>query len=134
MANQVDANTLLNLQNSVAGDVTRTLSTVDILASLKALDHDYQNPTVKAIADNEKAYLTQAMNAINNNAMLSLKFGNGLEGAMAVAGLLKQRNAERIYQEALDPYASNVQSKELGLLSSGSSSVSLSGSSSSTGR
>ena len=41
MSNQVDANTLLNLQSSVAGDVTRTLSTVDILASLKALDHTY---------------------------------------------------------------------------------------------
>ena len=117
MSNQVDANTLLNLQSSVAGDVTRTLSTVDILASLKALDHTYTNDVVGEIARNEKAYLTQAMNAINNNAMLSLKFGNGLEGAMAVAGLLKQRNSQRIYEQALDPYAERVSSKELNLLS-----------------
>ena len=117
MSNQVDANTLLNLQSSVAGDVTRTLSTVDILASLKALDHTYSNGVVGEIAKNEKAYLTQAMNAINNNAMLSLKFGNGLEGAMAVAGLLKQRNSQRIYEQALDPYAEKVSSKELNLLS-----------------
>ena len=127
MSNQVDANTLLNLQNSVAGDVTRTLSTVDILASLKALDHDYKNPIVAEIAKNEKAYLTQAMNAINNNAMLSLKFGNGLEGAMAVAGLLKQRNSQRIYEKALDPYAQEVSSKELGLLAGGRPAVDLDG-------
>ena len=127
MSNQVDANTLLNLQSSVAGDVTRTLSTVDILASLKALDHTYTNDVVGEIARNEKAYLTQAMNAINNNAMLSLKFGNGLEGAMAVAGLLKQRNSQRIYEQALDPYAENVSSKELGLLAGGRPAVSFSG-------
>ena len=127
MSNQVDANTLLNLQSSVAGDVTRTLSTVDILASLKALDHEYRNDVVGEIAKNEKAYLTQAMNAINNNAMLSLKFGNGLEGAMAVAGLLKQRNSQRIYEQALDPYAEKVSSKELGLLAGGRPAVSFSG-------
>ncbi len=107
----------------MAGDVTRTLSTVDIIASLKALDHNYTNEVVAEIAKNEKAYLTQAMNAINNNAMLSLKFGNGLEGAMAVAGLLKQRNSQRIYEQALDPYAEKVSSKELGLLSGGKRAV-----------
>ena len=127
MSNQVDANTLLNLQNSVAGDVTRTLSTVDILASLKALDHDYKNGVVAEIARNEKAYLTQAMDAINNNAMLSLKFGNGLEGAMAVAGLLKQRNSQRIYEKALDPYAEKVSSKELTLLGGGQPAVDFGG-------
>ena len=125
MTNQVDANTLLNLQSSVAGDVTRTLSTVDILASLKALDYDHKDEAIAAIAKNEKAYLSQAMNAINQNAMLSLKFGNGLEGAMAVAGLLKQRNSQQIYEQALDPYASKVDSKELALLSGGKSSVNL---------
>ena len=119
----MDANTLLSLQNQVAGDVNKTLSTVDILASLKALDHSYTDPTVKAIAENEKAYLNQAMKAISENAMLSLKFGNGLEGAMAVAGLLKQRNSQRIYEQALDPYASQVASKEIGLLKGAGSKV-----------
>ena len=125
MTNQVDANTLLNLQSSVAGDVSKTLSTVDILASLKALDYDHKNEAIAEIARNEKAYLSQAMAAINQNAMLSLKFGNGLEGAMAVAGLLKQRNSQRIYEKALDPFAEQVDSKELGLLSGGRSSVRL---------
>ena len=125
MTTNVDANTLLNLQSSVAGDVTRTLSTVDILASLKALDCDHKDEAIAEIGKNEKAYLSQAMAAINNNAMLSLKFGNGLEGAMAVAGLLKQRNSQRIYEQALDPYASRVDSKELALLSGGKRAVNL---------
>ena len=94
---------------------------------MKALDHDYQNPIVAEIARNEKSYLTQAMNAINNNPMLSLKFGNGLEGSMAVAGLLKQRNSQRIYEQALDPYASLVASKELTLLAGGRRAVDLDG-------
>jgi hypothetical protein len=128
----MDANTLMNLQSSVSGDVTRTLSTVDILASLKALDYDHKDSAIAEIARNEKAYLTQAMSAINGNAMLSLKFGNGLEGAMAVAGLLKQRNSQRIYEQALDPYAERVNSKELELLSAGKSSVSFGSSSSSS--
>ena len=109
----MDANTLLNIQNSVAGDVTKTLSTVDILASLKALDYEHKDEGIATIARSEKAYLTQAINAINSNAMLSLKFGNGLEGAMAVAGLLKQRNSQRIYEPALDPYASKVEVQPL---------------------
>ena len=123
----MNANTLLNIQNSVAGDVTKTLSTVDILASLKALDYEHKDSGIAEIARSEKAYLTQAISAINSNAMLSLKFGNGLEGAMAVAGLLKQRNSQRIYEAALDPYASKVESKELHLLSGCRSSVSFGG-------
>ena len=115
----MDANTLLNIQNSIAGVVTKTLSTVDILASLKALDYEHKDEGIATIARSEKAYLAQAINAINSNAILCLKFGNGLEGAMAVAGLLKQRNSQRIYEAALDPYATLVESKELQLLSGG---------------
>jgi alanine-alpha-ketoisovalerate/valine-pyruvate aminotransferase len=64
------------------------------------------------------------MDAINSNAMLSLMFGNSLEGAMAVAELLKQRNSQRIYEKVLEPFAERVESKELSLLKNGTSSVS----------
>jgi len=122
----MDANTLMNVQNAVGGDVSKTLTTVDVLASLKAMNDFAEGDdrlTIKAIADNELSYLKSAMKAINDNQLLSLKFGNGLEGAMTVAGLLKQRNAERTYTKVLDAYAQDSMGRELESLIKGSSSA-----------
>ena len=108
----INANQLLGIQSAVVGDVNKTLSTMDVLSSLKAMDYFQKggdiDPTIKRIADNELAYLKASMVAISSNPVLQTKFGNGLEGSMAVAGLLKQRNAQRQYEEILDGYATTV--------------------------
>ena len=117
----IDANTILNLQNTVAGDNTKPLSTIDTLASLKALNFfakggDDIDPTIGAIAQNEIAYLKAGMEAINRNPMLSLRFGNDLNASMTIAALLKQRNAQRIYENTLDVYAKTVPNREAMIL------------------
>ena len=116
------ADQLLGIQSAVVGDVNKTLSTMDVLSSLKAMDYFQKennnvNSTIKAIADNELAYLNASMTAISTNPVLQTKFGNGLEGAMAVAGLLKQRNAQRQYEKILDEYAEEVKNEPFEALS-----------------
>ena len=123
----IDANTILSLQNTIAGDVSKPLSTIDTLSSLKALNFFAKggadiDPTIGQIAKNEIAYLTAGMKAINDNPMLSLRFGNDLQGAMTLASLLKQRNSARIYEQTLDVYAKDVKNKEVELLTANSES------------
>jgi hypothetical protein len=59
------------------------------------------NPTTK-IAKEELKYLGLAMTALNENPALSQRFGHGFSGAMAVSGLLKQRQSERVYKTIID--------------------------------
>ena len=122
----IDANMIMSLQNTIAGDNTKPLSTIDTLASLKALNFFAKgegiDETVGAIAKNEIAYLTASMKAINDNPLLSMKFGNGLDGAMNLSQLLKQRNGQRIYEQTLDVYAKDVKNKEAELLTAASKS------------
>ena len=118
----MNADELMRIQQNVGGDVTKTLSTIDVLSSLKAINYfaDPANnvePTVKAIATNELKYLSKAMKAISESPALSIKFGNGFEGALGVASLLKQRVGEQYYNAILDPYARDIGNKEMdGLL------------------
>jgi hypothetical protein len=118
----MNADELMKIQQNVGGDVTKTLSTIDVLSSLKAINYftDTNNkvePTVKSIADNELKYLSRAMKAISESPALSIKFGNGFEGALGVASLLKQRVGEQYYNAILDPYAKDIGNKEMdGLL------------------
>ena len=58
----MNANQLLGIQNAVAGDVSRTITTMDTLASLKAMDYFLKdenkvNPVIKQIASNELKFL-----------------------------------------------------------------------------
>ena len=117
----MNADELLKIQQNIGGDVTKTLSTIDVLSSLKAINY-FANPefkgdaTVKAIAENELSYLRKAMEAISESPALSMKFGNGFEGALGVASLLKQKVGENYYNKILDPYASTIDNKELNSL------------------
>ena len=117
----MNADELLRIQQNIGGDVTKTLSTIDVLSSLKAINYfanpEFKgDPTVKAIAENELSYLRKAMEAIKESPALSMKFGNGFEGALGVASLLKQKVGENYYNKILDPYASTIDNKELNSL------------------
>ena len=117
----MNADELLKIQQNIGGDVTKTLSTIDVLSSLKAINY-FADPefkgdeTVKQIAQNELSYLRTAMKAISESPALSLKFGNGFEGALGVASLLKQKVGENYYNKILDPYANTIENKELNSL------------------
>lgn len=101
----MDANALLNVQRGIAGDNQTTLSTIDVLSSLKSIDYFQKQPDgadtslATQLARNELKYLESAMEAVTDNPLLRMKFGDGLQGSMAVAGLLKQRNAETLYND-----------------------------------
>ena len=96
------------LEQLVTNDLNPQLSTIDILSSLKLISHfegkisdGDDNPTTK-IAKEELKYLGLAMKALNDNPALSTRFGHGFSGAMAVSGLLKQRQSERVYKNIID--------------------------------
>ena len=96
------------LESLISNDLSPQLSTIDILSSLKLIGHfeekitsDPDAPTSK-IAAEELKYLGLAMKALNDNPALSTRFGNGFSGAMAVSGLLKQRQSERVYKNIID--------------------------------
>ena len=100
--------TLKQLERSVANDTTPSLSSVDVLSSLKLFGTlkkqlvDSTSEAEKKIIGEELKYLDSAMEAVSRNHMLSSKFGGGFGAAMAVAELMKERQSERIYQHIID--------------------------------
>ena len=103
MANSYESQQKLN--SLVANDVTPQLSTVDVLSSLKLISH-FESPDVRKtvageIAQKEIEYLKLGFQAVRDNPALSDKFGNGFQGGMAVASLLKAKQAERVYDDII---------------------------------
>jgi hypothetical protein len=41
------------------------------------------------------------MNALKSNPSLSTRFGSGFQGAMSIAGLLKTKQSERVYNSII---------------------------------
>ena len=106
MASSYDAQQKLN--QLIANDTTPNMSTIDILSSLKLINHFEQkvadaddNPSTK-IAKEELKYLSLGMKALDSNPALTSRFGSGFQGAMAISGLLKAKQSERVYNEIID--------------------------------
>ena len=97
------------IERAVANDTAPSLSSVDVLSSLKLFgtlrkqlsDTDISSAE-KAIIAEELKYLDAGMIAVSKNPILSHKFGGGFSGCMAVAELLKERNSQRIYNKVID--------------------------------
>jgi len=97
---------LKNLERHIANDVTPSRSTTDILANLKLL-HDTaklsgDGSPLGSIAAEETKYLNAAMLAIQKNKILRDRFGTGLQAAMDVSSLLKDRFNTRVFEEVID--------------------------------
>ena len=99
---------LKNLERHIANDVTPSRSTTDILANLKLL-HDTaklaetaETSPLGAIAREETKYLSAAMLAIQKNKILRDRFGTGLQAAMDVSSLIKDRFNTRVFEEVID--------------------------------
>ena len=94
------------IERAVANDTAPSLSSVDVLSSLKlfgTLRKQLSDTDIStAIIAEELKYLDAGMIAVSKNPILSHKFGGGFSGCMAVAELLKERNSQRIYNKVID--------------------------------
>jgi hypothetical protein len=97
---------LKQLERHIANDVTPSRSTTDILANLKLLNETsklaLESSPLGSIAKEETKYLSAAMLAIQQNQVLRERFGTGLQAAMDVSSLLKDRFNTRVFEEVID--------------------------------
>ena len=99
------------IEHLVTNDVHPSMTTIDILASLKSINHfekEFKGKSVddltgsELLAKNELKYLTMGSKAVGKDGLWKDRFGGGLQGAMAMAELLKARESERITKLLLD--------------------------------
>ena len=94
------------LSNINAGGAA--LSTVDSLSTLKLLSHfdDNAPANIKAahakVTNNELAYLREGMLGVNSIKQLGDRLGRDLQGSMALANLLWNRQAGCVSNTLLD--------------------------------
>ena len=103
MASSFDAQQ--KLEALITNDTAPSMSTIDILSSLKLIKHwedDTSTTASSKIAKEELKYLNAAMNAMDKTPALTNRFGSGFQGAMAISSLLKQRQAERVYNKIIE--------------------------------
>lgn len=95
-----------NMQRTLVNDVTPSRTTTDILSNLKLIGQARtiatENSALGMIAKEELKYLDAAMHAISKNPVLSQKFGSGLQGALDVSALIKDRYNTKVYETMLD--------------------------------
>jgi hypothetical protein len=94
------------MERHIANDVTPSRSTTDILAHLKLLNDTAKLADPKtalgSIAAEETKYLVAAMEAIRTNRVLRDRFGTGLQAAMDVSTLLKDRFNTKVFEAVID--------------------------------
>ena len=100
---------LKQLERHIANDVTPSRTTTDILANLKLLNetsllskNDPANNPIAAIAKEEIKYLNAAMTALKDNQILRDRFGTGLQAAMDVSVLIKDRFNKKVFDKVMD--------------------------------
>jgi hypothetical protein len=105
MASSYDQQQKLN--QLVAGENDPNMTTIDILSSLKLISHfeekieEGKGGATSLIAQEELKYLNAGMRALKGNPALSTRFGSGFQGAMSIAGLLKTKQSERVYDSII---------------------------------
>ena len=86
-------------------------TTLEVLGSIRALRKAWEssdgstNPETSALDDLAKAesgFIVASAKALQSSELLKSKVGHSWEGVMAVSSLLRQRQAERIANSALD--------------------------------
>ena len=99
------------IEQVVVNDQNPSMTTIDILASLKSINH-FQSilddkkgnglTGAEKIAAHELKYLSMGAEAIGSDGIWRERFGGGLQGAMAMSELLKARESERVTKQLLD--------------------------------
>ena len=97
---------LKQLERHIANDVTPSRTTTDILANLKLLSETStlagNGTAIGEIAKEEIKYLNAAMEALRSNQILRDRFGTGLQAAMDVSVLIKDRFNKKVFDEVMD--------------------------------
>ena len=97
---------LKQLERHIANDVTPSRTTTDILANLKLLNETFtlsgSGTAIGDIAKEEIKYLNAAMEALRSNQILRDRFGTGLQAAMDVSVLIKDRFNKKVFDEVMD--------------------------------
>ena len=97
---------LKQLERHIANDVTPSRTTTDILANLKLLNETVtlssSGTAIGDIAKEEIKYLNAAMSALQTNQILRDRFGTGLQAAMDVSVLIKDRFNKKVFDEVMD--------------------------------
>ena len=108
MADTYAASKQINAQLSNINAGGQALSTVDSLSTLKLLSHFDSNApaNIKAaqakVTNNELAYLRAGMLGVQSVKQLGDRLGRDLQGSMALANLLRNRQADRVSNTLLD--------------------------------
>ena len=108
MSDTYAASKQINQQLSNINAGGQALSTVDSLSTLKLLSHFDSNApaNIKAaqakVTNNELAYLRAGMLGVQSVKQLGDRLGRDLQGSMALANLLRNRQADRVSNSLLD--------------------------------
>ena len=108
MADTYAASKQINQQLSNINAGGAALSIVDSLSTLKLLSHfdDNAPANIKAaqakVTNNELAYLRAGMLGVNSIKQLGDRLGWDIQGSMALANLLRNRQADRVSNTLLD--------------------------------
>ena len=108
MSDTYAASKQINAQLSNINAGGQALSTVDSLSTLKLLSHFDSSASAKVktaqakVTSNELSYLRADMLGVNTVKQLGDKLGTDLNGAMALASLLRNRQADRVSNTLLD--------------------------------
>jgi hypothetical protein len=76
-----------------------TLATLKLLKQTKDIAQGTDN--LAKIAQEEIKYLEAAMGAIASNPGLASKFGSGFDGVQELAGIIKARQSQRVFEDVL---------------------------------
>ena len=115
------------LQAGVASFVDPGSTTLDVLGSITQMMKIYPDNTsdeYKALAQtarNETAFLSAGAIALQSSPLLQQRLGTGLAACAQVAELLKRRQAETLYNKAIDKTLGikSIQEKGFGKVAEG---------------
>ena len=119
MTDTYAASKQINAQLSNINARGQALSTVDSLSTLKLLSHFDDNvpANIKAaqakVTNNELAYLRAGMLGVQNIEQLGNRLGRDLQGSMALANLLRNRQADRVSNTLLNLFLKQNASTQL---------------------
>ena len=94
------------LEASFLNNATPNSTSIDTLASLKALQHFYdkgskESEAIKSIAQEEARWTVAGIQALKSSRMLQEKLGTGFQASAIAGQLVKQRMAQNVYNAAL---------------------------------
>ena len=94
------------LEASFLNNIQPNSTSIDTLASLKALQHFYKPDSdeakaITSIAQEEARWTVAGIQALKSSRMLQEKLGTGFQASAIAGQLVKQRMAQNVYDKAL---------------------------------